>query len=97
MYVSKVLRNNPISDKGGRLSRAGATKDGSHVPLGSIEAILADPEASPSRYLKSSQVNSYRLTREKVDDDETELLVCRLFVEHQENDVKSKQLSKVSC
>ena len=91
------MRTDPVSDKGGRLSRAGATKDGSHVPLGSIEAILANPDASPSRYLKSSQVNSYRLTREKIDDDDdSELLICRLFIESQDGGLRSKQLSKVS-
>ncbi|KAM5544419.1 hypothetical protein V8D89_002079 [Ganoderma adspersum] len=93
--IALVLASTPTKNKGGHLSRAGATKDGSHIPLGSIEAILANPEVSPSRYLKSSQVNSYRLTREKIDDDESDLLICRLFVEPQESDIKSKQLSKV--
>ncbi|KAM5536888.1 hypothetical protein V8D89_009435 [Ganoderma adspersum] len=95
--IALVLVSTPTKNKGGCLSRAGATKDGSHVLLGSIEAILANLEVSPSRYLKSGQVNLYRLTQEKIDDDESDLLICRLFVEPQESDIKSKQLSKVSC
>ncbi|KAI1782083.1 hypothetical protein LXA43DRAFT_1187918 [Ganoderma leucocontextum] len=88
--IALAYASTPTKKKGGRLTCMGATKDGSHAPLGSIEAILAGPEAEPSRYLKSTQVDSYRLDRRKGDGN-SDLLVCHLFVQPTDDGVQAPQ------